>query len=356
MKILITAPSLNENENVSGISTIVRQIMKYGHFQYSHFSAGRKDRDQAGPAWLARQALLPFQFYRRVKREKPGAAHINTALTDLSIMRDAALAWAAKRAGAPLVLAVHGGRYLLEDIGKRWLARITEKMLRRADVVVVYSEFERQNLESRWSGLPLEILPNAIPFSEAPQVARNNKIPQLVFFGRMHESKGLHDLIVACQSLRDAGLDFQLKAYGEGPIRDMFVREMSAAIGEKFHYGGVIAGAEKWEKLAQGDIFVLPSRYGEGLPMAMLEAMAVGCVVVVGDVSSVASVIDEGVNGFMIEPRNTGQLSDKLRRLLTNKDLWPPVRQAAVATVKEKFCIENYMSALENIYRKAAAK
>ncbi len=355
MKILITAPSLDESRNVSGISTIVRQIIGHSRFAYRHFTAGRKDGEKAGAVWLVKQAALPIRFFARILKEKPDAVHINTALTDLSIWRDAALTLAAKRAGRPLVLSIHGGKFLMNPFTNARLERTAEKMLRRASVVVVYSEYEKKAILKRWGNLDVRVLPNAIPFADVSAyltaAARDNAEPVLIFFGRFHESKGLHETIEACRILKNEGYDFQFNAYGEGPQREFFLAEMRDALGDRFHYGGIIAGQEKWRRLAEADIFVLPSRYGEGLPMAMLEAMAVGCVVVVADVSSVASVIDEGINGYMIEPQNTAQLVSKLKDLLENKAAWRPVQENAVATVKERFAIEDYIEKLEGIYK-----
>jgi len=350
MKILITAPSLDESQNVSGISTIVRQIIEHGSFAYSHFTAGRRDGEKAGAVWLAKQALLPFKFYLRIVKEKPGAVHINTALTDLSIWRDSALATAAKLSGRPIVLSVHGGKFLMNPFTNARLERVTEKMLRQASVVIVYSEYEKAAVLKRWPDLNVQVLANAIPFAEVPYFGRGNEEPVLVFFGRFHESKGLHETIEACRILKNEGCEFSFNAYGEGPEREFFLDGMREALGDKFYYGGIIAGREKWQRLAEADIFVLPSRYGEGLPMAMLEAMAVGCVVVVADVSSVASVIDEGINGYMVEPQNTPQLVSKLKGLLENRAGWKTVQENAVATIKEKFAIEDYMEKLESIY------
>jgi glycosyltransferase involved in cell wall biosynthesis len=351
MKILITAPSLDESQNVSGISTIVRQIIGHGSFEYHHFAAGRKDGEKAGAIWLSKQVVMPLRFFWRCLAEKSDAVHINTALTDLSIWRDAALTQAARLVGRPVVLSIHGGKYLMNPFTDRRLERVTEKMLHRASAVVVYSDYEKEAVLKRWPDLDIKVLPNAIPFAEVPEVARDNKKPVLVFFGRFHESKGLHETIEAARILKDEGYEFQFNAYGEGPEREFFLGGMRNVLGESFHYGGIVAGVEKWRKLAKADIFVLPSRYGEGLPMAMLEAMAVGCVVVVANVSSVASVIDEGKNGYMVEPKNTAQLVEKIKFLLENKAAWKSVQENAVVTIKEKFTIEEYIKALENIYR-----
>ncbi len=101
MKIVITAPSLDEHRNVSGISTIVRQIIAHSGHKYAHFKAGRADGEKAGAGWMLKQAALPVRFFARILKEKADVIHINTALTDLSIWRDAALTRAAKMAGLP---------------------------------------------------------------------------------------------------------------------------------------------------------------------------------------------------------------------------------------------------------------
>ncbi len=346
MKILITAPSLDESQNVSGISTIVRQIIRHSGFDYAHFTAGRRDGEKANAAWLVKQAVMPVRFFLRCLTEKPDVVHINTALTDLSIWRDAALAAAAKMAGRKVILSIHGGKYLMNPFTSARVQNATEKMLRRASAVIVYSELEREEILKRWPALNVKVLPNAIPFADVPAVVeggRDNETPVLVFFGRFHESKGLHETIEAARILKNDGYVFNFKAYGEGPEREFFLNGMREALGENFYYGGIIAGKEKWQRLAEADIFVLPSRYGEGLPMAMLEAMAVGCVVVVADVASVTAVITNGENGYVVEPKNTAQLVEKLKMLLDNRDDWKPVQENAVATVREKFAIADYI-------------
>lgn len=351
MKILITAPSLDESQNVSGISTIVRQIIDHSNFDYLHFVAGRRDGERANALWLAKQAVMPLQFFSVCLAHYPDVVHINTALTDLSIWRDAALTLAAKMARRKVAISIHGGKYLMNPFTSARVERVTARMLRRADVVIVYSDLEKTEVLKRWPHLNVKVLANAIPFSDVPTVARNNADPVLVFFGRFHESKGLHEVIDASRILKNEGYKFRFNAYGEGAEKEFFLNGMRDALGDSFHYGGIIAGQEKWQRLAEADIFVLPSRYGEGLPMAMLEAMAVGCVVVVADVASVVAVVTDGENGYVVEPKNLDQLVTKLKALLDNRADWARVQQNAVMTVKEKFAIADYIAKLESYYR-----
>lgn len=354
MKIVITAPSLDETKNVSGISTIVRQIIEHSQYQFSHFQAGREDGESAGTAWLAKQGLLPMRFFAQIMAERPDVVHINTALTDLSIWRDAALIKSAKLAKRPVVLSVHGGKYLVNDFDGSKAASATQSLLRSATLVVVYSDLEKESIERRWKHLPLRVLPNAVPLREGGPEERDNQRPVMIFFGRLHESKGLEEIVKACGQLKENGFDFQFNCFGDGPMKDQFLAQMSAVLGERFHYGGVLKSSEKYAELDKADIFLLPSIYGEGLPMAILEAMAAGCLIVASEMASVAAVIEDGVNGHLIEPRNTVQLVSRLKMILDTRREWKKLQDAAVETVRTKFAITNYIEKLEEIYRSAA--
>ena len=354
MKIVITAPSLDEHKNVSGISTIVRQIIEHSKNRFSHFIAGREDGEPADAKWLIKQSVLPFRFYAHILAQKADIVHINTALTDRSIWRDAALVRAAKFARRPVVLALHGGKYLENEFDNSRVAAATQSMLRAATLVVVYSELEKEKIDRRWKHLPIRILPNAVPMRDGGVPERNNQVPLIIFFGRLHESKGLNEITKACKKLKENGFDFQFNCFGDGPMKDVFLPQLREILSERFHYGGVFKGSDKYAELDKADIFLLPSIYGEGLPMAILEAMAAGCLIVASEMASVAAVIDDGVNGYLVEPGNTGQLISRLKMIFDSKPEWRPLQEAAIETVRERFAISDYIDKLEEIYRSAA--
>lgn len=348
VKVLLTAPSLDEKQNVSGISTVARQIIERGTFDYRHFEAGRRDGERAGANWIWKQIVSVARFRRALS--DACIAHINTNFNPLAVVRDAVYAWAARSAKIPFVMHVHGGRYLAEEFTSGWLKKIAEKMLRAANVVIVLSELEKKIVENRWQNLNVRVLENAVAIDEAIDAERKTGEKTLIFLGRLHESKGLNEIVEACRILKTEGFEFRFQAFGAGEQKDFFVAEMTKILGEKFHYGGVTGGAEKWRELAKADVFLLPSRYGEGLPVAMLEAMAAGCVVIVSEMASTGAVVKDGENGFLIEPRNSRQLVEKLRLLLSGKIDSETVRKNARATVEAKFDLSDYIKRLENIY------
>lgn len=351
LKVLITAPSLDELENVSGISTLVRGIVRNCDCDFVHFKAGRRDFEKAGILWVIRQILLPLRFLIVILKQRPDVVHINTAFVPLSIYRDAALTFCAALFKYPVLLHPNGGRFLFSSIDSRLLALVTNLMVGRASRVLVLSEIERESLARRWPGLEIDILPNAIATDHVIERKQSGPVRTIIFLGRIHESKGLEEILGACRLLKDEGMEFRFVCYGAGPRKDTFVREMAEILGESFSYQGVIAGAAIWKALAESDIFLLPSRYGEGLPLSMLEAMAAGCVVVVGDVASVRTVIQDGKNGFIVAPYEVSEVVGKLRSLLSEETDWETLRDNARRTVETKYGIADYVVRLSAIYR-----
>jgi hypothetical protein len=113
MRVLITAPSLDEHDNVSGISTMISNIIDRGGRDFIHFKAGRKDDEGFGVNWIVSQMKLPFAFRRALANAKADLVHINTAFEPRSMIRDLVLARSTKQ---PVVLHVHGGRYVMRAI------------------------------------------------------------------------------------------------------------------------------------------------------------------------------------------------------------------------------------------------
>ena len=356
MKILVTAPNLDENRNVSGISTVVRQIIERGNFDYRHFTAGREDGERQNAAWILKQFTLPFQFYRRIKRDKIDVVHLNTAFNPLSIVRDFALAKAASLAQVPVLLHVHGGKFLAREFENARLENLARRTLEMSDAVVVLSELEKNIIETRWRNLPVKVLENAVAVDRAQVPNRNADEKTIIFLGRMTESKGLREIVEAVEILRHENYVFNFKAFGAGDLEQFFTAEMSKILGDKFRFGGIVAGREKWRELAEADIFLLPSRDGEGLPMAMLEAMAAKCAVVASEMASVGAVVVDGLNGFLVEPRSVAQIVEKLKLILTGEINLENLQNNARRTIAEKYDLPAYIVKLENIYREIVKK
>jgi glycosyltransferase involved in cell wall biosynthesis len=104
------------------------------------------------------------------------------------------------------------------------------------------------------------------------------------------------------------------------------------------------------QALNSADVFLMPSRY-EGLPLSLLEAMAAGCVPIVSNRGSIPTVVDDGHNGFLVEPGDITQIVGKLKFLLSEGEAgWIQLRQAARQTVIQGYDLAQYSKKLEAIY------
>ena len=105
--------------------------------------------------------------------------------------------------------------------------------------------------------------------------------------------------------------------------------------------------------LSQCNLMILPSLFGEGLPMVIMEAMSVGVPVVSSKVEGVPDIIEDGVNGFLVSPGNVEQLSDKIIEVLSDPELLRKVKKEAQKRIINEMNIHIHARKIEEIYLEA---
>lgn len=346
---LITAPSLDTRHNVSGISTLVKELAEHSACDLEHFSAGRVDGESAGPVWLFRQGILPFRFVLSLLRGRFDLVHVNTALDPLAVYRDAVIALIAKAIGYPVLVHIHGGRLMFGDSPGRFFVFVLRMMLKVSSAVVILGDREKERISKIAPQSNLTVLPNAVATDKAVERQKRTEPRTIVFFGRIHESKGLDEIVKTCRALLEDGFQFKFRCYGTGPQEIEFTREMKSLLRESFTHFGVVDEIEKWRALAEADVFFLPSRF-EGLPISLLEAMASECVPLVSRVGSIDSVIESGKNGFLVEPGDSRASVGTMRLLLDSESDLESMGRSARETIVKNFDMKNYVKRLCELY------
>lgn len=102
--------------------------------------------------------------------------------------------------------------------------------------------------------------------------------------------------------------------------------------------------------LSQCNLMILPSLFGEGLPMVILEAMSLGVPVIASKIEGVPEIIEDGVNGFLVSPGNVEQLSNKIIRVMSDPELLRIVKNKAQKKVINEMNINIYARKIEKIY------
>ncbi len=145
----------------------------------------------------------------------------------------------------------------------------------------------------------------------------------LTAIGRLCELKGAWDLLEAFALVVAKEPTTQLTWIGLGafPSDDEFARMLSASLGISDHvrFAGNLSDEEKFFELSQADIFVLPT-HSEGFPLSLLEGMAMGLPVVTTPVGGIPEVVKDGVNGYLVPPKDIEMLAKQILTLVKEPD------------------------------------
>ncbi len=154
--------------------------------------------------------------------------------------------------------------------------------------------------------------------------------PLVVTVANLRAEKAYDVLLEATSCLVRRGLDLQVIAVGGGPQEETLrQRHRQLGLGESFRFLG--SREDAWRIMAAADVFVLASR-AEGLPVALMEALALGVPVVATAVGGVPDVIEDGVNGRLVPPDQARRLADAVAGLLGDPGTRQRLGRAGVAT------------------------
>ncbi|WP_162056417.1 glycosyltransferase family 4 protein [Pontibacter pamirensis] len=352
MNVLITSPSLDLSENVSGISSVVTTIIKNNtQVNYIHFLSGKKDGHISAVRRLSEIVTSYVFLIKLLIKDEFESVHLNLPLDVKAVLREAIVFLMCKAFNKPVLTHLHGGKYSQGE-PPFLLYLIVKYVLKNSKVIVALSELERQILERRYQVNAIKVLQNTVDYpSDVRKKAKDDKVVSLLFLGRLDENKGLKYIIEAVETLNKKGLSnhFSLTICGKGPL-DEFISE-KVKEWRNISYMGVVGGEKKKQILNSSDVFILPSLY-EGLPVALLEAMAYGVVPIVTAVGAMKLVVENGKNGFIVEYCSATDLSQKIESLLLDRDALITFSGEARKYISTNYNMVNYIESLNKFYIK----
>jgi glycosyltransferase involved in cell wall biosynthesis len=183
---------------------------------------------------------------------------------------------------------------------------------------------------------------------------------RILCVGSLSEVKGQRYLVEACQLLQREGIEFRCSLVGEGPLRRRLRRQIrQAGLTERIHLLGASPRPEILRLLDESDVLVLPSvptRAGkrEGIPLALMEAMATGLPVVASNLSGIPELVRSGVSGFLVAPGDFRGIAKALRVLAKDAALRRQIGQAGRRTVLEEFDLRKNTAVLRELFRGSA--
>ncbi|MBW3565123.1 MAG: glycosyltransferase [Acidobacteria bacterium] len=176
--------------------------------------------------------------------------------------------------------------------------------------------------------------------------------PRILCIAAMKPYKGVGFLIEAAGILRAENVDFRLEIIGTGPL----MNEMAHAVkqrelDDRVILLGALPQHEVTEKIREADLFVLPSVIAadgqmEGIPVALMEAMAAGKPVVATSISGIPELVEHETSGLLVDPANSRQLANALRRLIADPELRRRLSEKGREKVVAEFDLRDVVSRL----------
>jgi glycosyltransferase involved in cell wall biosynthesis len=350
-------------EALSGVSTHLSLLLTSRlaeEFALAHFEVGSEGRTESALGRSLRLIVSPFRLAAAMLAHRAAIVHLNTALTVRAFWRDLAYAVVAKLCGARVLYQIHGGPLPQEFCrGSRLLTAFVRSTLRLPDVIVAMSKTEQEAFRHFVGSTPVFAFPNAIDCAPYARLSRKGSSPheplRLLYIGRLAREKGLSELLEALCLARGRGVDTVLVIAGAGPAETPLRKVAAAHRLAHVHFVGPVRGAAKMNVLERADVFVLPS-YAEGLPYALLESMAAGVPAIATRVGAIPDLVEDGIDGMLIEPRSAPALAGAICRLAGDRLALSRMSAAARATVTARYSIDRLAVELCRVYADLSAR
>jgi len=245
-----------------------------------------------------------------------------------------------------------GDVYVLERLGAP-IYLLTRALLRRAGArLVVLSSRMRDDAAIRKLGLPIEHIPNGVDTTHFTPISRGREAAgrarTVVCVARLAHPKGVDILLKAWRHVHERAPDARLVVVGGGELqRDLKRLADELGIQPSVEFTG--ARPDVATQLHRGRIGVLASRW-EGMPNALLEAMACGLACVATRVSGSEDLIDDGVSGLLVQPEDPAALAGALLRLLNDPALARDLGSAARAAVERDYAVDRVTDRYIGLY------
>lgn len=259
--------------------------------------------------------------------------------------------WRRRESSVATHYTVHGyhfeHRWPLRRLAGRWAERYSGRVLRS---VVHVCDYDRKLAEARGlipAAAPHRVIYNGVDVDALPRADPADP-PRVAFVGRLVEQKD-PDLIAAI-AMRLAAAGIPVTIVGGGEKEPRVRRRLAVEIGKgQVEVTGEVDREAALTQLARAAVLVLPSRW-EGLPVVVLEALAIGVQVVAAAVGGVPEALAHGAAGVLITDRDPDSFTRGVREVFAEGERRRRLREAGRTLVDERFRLSACLERYSNLY------
>jgi glycosyltransferase involved in cell wall biosynthesis len=273
----------------------------------------------------------------------------------------------ARLAGAPVVVASirDRGAYLTP-----MQERVQRHVCRLADCILVNASAVKEWLINQgYNGSTITVIPNGVDlarFKRPPDIERvrhelgvPTRAPLIAVVSRLNRLKGIEHFLEAAAIIGKRLPDARFMVVGDTNPNDRPYLGVLTGLAERLGIGDRVMFAglrtDVPDLLAAASVSVNPS-LNEALSNVLLESMAAGVPVVATRVGGTAEAVDDGVNGLLVPPSDSGALAIAISRLLDDPALAARLAHAGRQSIRERFSMDRMVEATERVYHSLLEK
>jgi len=258
---------------------------------------------------------------------------------------------AAELAKVPVKVVTEHSVYV-RKAGGRFSDMVYSRLRGRLDMIIACSEEVRRSHGAGADPGRIVTIANGVDLDHfnaaGPGAGTGPAAYHVGTVGSLTAAKGYHYLLKAARLLADRDIPVKLTFVGDGPLREDLERQASrSGIGERVFFAGRTSDVMAF--LPSFDVFA-GSSVREGLPLAILEAMAAGRPVVTTDVGGNREAVTDGVTGLLVPPGDPYALADALEGLWKDEGRRSSMGKEGRARVEERFSARTMVSETEKLY------
>ncbi|MGC3947776.1 MAG: glycosyltransferase family 4 protein [Chryseolinea sp.] len=297
-------------------------------------------------------------IWRKVRSFKPDLVYFTLSPNGLAFYRDALYTILLKAFGCRIIFHLHG-KGIKKASDSSSLHKTIYRMVFNNTQVICLTNSLHKDIDDVSFAKPF-IVPYGIKVDKAlcdiPFKNTNERV-LILYLGNYKESKGVLILIDALTILKKKGYDFQARLVGAAAdltVEDIKKYVDGAGLAGDVLVTGPIYGSEKFAEYKAADIFAFPTFYpNEAFPLVNLEAMQFGLPVVSTNEGGIAEEIINNETGFVIEPQNVEELTDRLAKLINDAELRRGMGEKGRKVFFERYTLEHFEQNMKEVFESA---
>lgn len=344
-----------------GPSIATELLLKSGlnnHFNLVHVDTKINDDLRNIGKWsfgkLKKNLSIYSSMIKKINLNKPKLVLIPFSQSTIGFLKDSVFIWIGIIKGKKVLLHLRGSDF------KRWINTTSpltrwfvKSTLKKTAGVIVLGNNLKYLFEGYYPANKIFVCPNGGTY-KIPARIKENKLPlRVLYLGNLQPSKGIEDVIQSASILKKEGVtDFEYEIIGGWRKDD--VKERCLKIVEEENlpvkFFPPESSKEKFNLMADADIFLFPPREPEGHPWVIVEAMASSLPIISTDQGAIIESVIDGYNGYVVPSKSPNEIAAKVKKLLTNDELRNTMAKASHTHYKNEFTEERMVEKLTNIF------